>query len=96
MMQWKFQPNTRFRSPLARFAAAALGVVIIVAVGLFALGALAIVAVVLAIAFGIRRLTGATKPAAARPAPAAAAQSAHQIIDGDFVVVEPASQAQRR
>lgn len=95
MMQWTFQPRTRLRSPLARFAAAVIGIVVIAAVGLFALGALAVVAIILLIGFGLRRLTGGATPAAARTPPSMSSTSESQVIDGDFVVIEPNSQTRR-
>lgn len=95
MIQWKFQqPGLRLRHPLARLAAAVLGIVLIVGIGLFALGALAIAAIALAIAMAVRRF-------GPRKAPAMAAGTAQaplhgDAIDGEFVVIEPGGSRRSR
>ena len=88
MIDWKLpQRPSRLRHPLARLAAAVRGIVVVVAIGLFALGALVIGVVVIGGAMLVRRFARPAAPAkaeAARPAPRGAA------IDGEFVVIDAA------
>lgn len=94
MIHWNFQPpGSRLRHPLVRFAAAVLGVVVIVAVGLFALGALAIGAIILTIAMAVRRFG---RPAAASAVESTRAPLRNGVIDGEFVVVDSANTGPRR
>lgn len=94
MLQWKVQSSPRLRNPLVRFAAAVLGILLIVGIGLFALGALAIGAVALAIGYAVRRFSRTSSAAPARPQPVSP-PSRNDVIDGEFVVVDATSSTPR-
>ncbi len=92
MMQWQFPPTRRAGSPLAQMVAGVIGVVLIVALGLFALGAAAIIVVGLVIAFAVRRLLSGQSRKTAEPFQSGARieTPAHgNVIDGEYVVVDP-------
>lgn len=90
MVQWQFPPTRRIGSSFAQVVAGVVGIVVIVALGLFALGAAAIIVVGLVTAFAVRRLlSGQTmKPTAPFQSGARIDTPAHgNVIDGEYIVV---------
>ncbi|MEO7917390.1 MAG: hypothetical protein ABIR16_07070 [Dokdonella sp.] len=91
MMQWHLPPNRRPRSPLAQVAIGVIGVALIIGIGLFALGTLAVIAVVMAIAVTLRRFF---PPSPNRPTTENHASKRvepdrnSQVIDGEFEVID--------
>lgn len=93
MIQWQFPPNRRTGSPFAQVVAGVIGVVAIATLGLFALGAAAIIVVGLVIALAVRRLLAgqSVKPAATfQPGARIDTRANGNVIDGEYVVVESA------
>ena len=91
MIQWQFPPTRRSGGSFSQVVAGVIGIVVIVALGLFALGAAAIIAVGLAIAFAVRRLLPGQSPKATHPFQSGARiePAAHgNVIDGEYVVVD--------
>lgn len=90
MMQWRFPTTRSSRSPLTQMVAGVIGVVVVMTVGLFALGAAAIIVVGLVIAFSVRRLLSGNSIKPMHPDRSAArVENAAQgnVIDGEYVVV---------
>lgn len=91
MIQWQFPPSQRNVSPIMQVVTGVIGLVVIVALGLFALGAAAIVVVGLAVAFGIRRLLSGQPRKPAQPFNSAASKEPAEhgnVFDGEYVVVD--------
>lgn len=90
MMHWQFPPVSRPRSPFLQIVLGMVGLALMVGIGLFALGALAVIVVTLTVAFAIRRAFSPQPASAARPArePGRVDQSTRgNVIDGEFEVV---------
>ena len=89
-MHWQFPPVSRPRNPLLQALFGIVGVALIVAIGLFALGALAVIVVTLAIVFTVRRVfspqTSSTGPTARDPGRVENKASGN-VIDGEFEVI---------
>ena len=91
MIQWQFPPTRRAGGPFMQVVAGVIGVVVIVALGLFALGAAASIVVGLVIALAVRRLSSGRSPKATHPFQSGARiqPAAHgNVIDGEYVVVD--------
>ncbi|MFZ2237571.1 MAG: hypothetical protein WAV67_14515 [Dokdonella sp.] len=91
-MQWQFPPTRRTGSPIAQVVAGVIGIVVIVTLGLFALGAAAIIVVSLVIGFAVRRLLSGQSPNPPQPfQPGTRIETPTHgnVIDGEYVVVEP-------
>ena len=92
MMQWQVRPARRSGNSVAQGAAGVIGIVVIVALGLFALGAAAIIVVGLIIVLAVRRLLSGHSPKPAAPFQTSARLDtrAHgNVINGEFVVIDP-------
>ena len=90
MMQWQFPAGGRNASPIMRVVTGVIGLVVIVALGLFALGAAAIIVVGLVIALTIRRVLSGQSRNPAQPVRSAAPNDTAapgNVIDGEYVVV---------
>ena len=90
MMHWQFPPASRPRNPLLQALLGIVGLALILGIGLFALGALAVIVVTLAIAFTIRRLfspqADSTRPSTREPGRVEKTTSG-KVIDGEFEVI---------
>ena len=91
MMQWQFPPIRRTGSPIMQVVTGMIGLVVIVALGLFALGAAAVIVVGLVVALAIRRLlSGPSKKPPAQPFHSSAQNdlaTPGNVIDGEYVVI---------
>ena len=90
MMHWQFPPASRPRNPLLQALFGIVGLALIVGIGLFALDALAVIVVTLAIGFTIRRAfssqRGSTGPTQREPGRVEKATSGN-VIDGEFEII---------
>lgn len=90
MMHWQFPPMSRPRSPLLQALLGIVGMALVIGIGLFALGALAVIVVTLAIAFAIRRAfspLAASAPASVHHPDQVGKPVSGNVIDGQFEVV---------
>ena len=89
-MHWQFPPVSRPRNPLLQALFGIVGVALIVAIGLFALGALAVIVITLAIVFTVRRVfspqTSSTGPTTRDPGRVENKASGN-VIDGEFEII---------
>ena len=90
MMHWQFPPVSRPRNPLLQVLFGIVGLALIVGIGLFALGALAVIVVTLAIGFTIRRAFSSqahsTGPTPREPSRVEKTTSGN-VIDGEFEII---------
>lgn len=90
MMHWQFPPLSRSRSPLLQALLGIVGLALVIGIGLFALGALAVIVVTLAIAFAIRRAfspPAASAATGARQPDQVGKPASGNVIDGEFEIV---------